>query len=39
VIAEGKTGGTAPVAYVCRDRACSLPLRDPSDLARALAPR
>jgi uncharacterized protein YyaL (SSP411 family) len=38
LFAEGKTGGAgAPVAYVCRNRTCSLPLADPAELAKALA--
>jgi uncharacterized protein YyaL (SSP411 family) len=37
VLAEGKLGHPGPVAYVCRGRTCSLPIRDPGELARALA--
>ncbi len=37
-LAEGKPLQPEPVAYVCRGRHCSLPLRDPAALARALAP-
>jgi uncharacterized protein YyaL (SSP411 family) len=37
-MAEGKAAQGEPVAYVCRGRACSLPLHDPDDLARALQP-
>jgi uncharacterized protein YyaL (SSP411 family) len=36
-LAEGKLGASEPVAYVCRGRACSLPIRDPTELGRALA--
>jgi uncharacterized protein YyaL (SSP411 family) len=39
LFAEGKTGGAAPVAYVCRNRTCSLPMADPAELAEALASR
>ena len=41
-VAEGKPAQgepVAPVAYVCRGRACSLPLRDGPELERALAGR
>jgi uncharacterized protein YyaL (SSP411 family) len=35
--AEGKgASGLGPAAYVCRGRSCSLPIRDPRELARAL---
>jgi uncharacterized protein YyaL (SSP411 family) len=37
LFAEGKTGAAGPVAYVCRNRACSLPMADPEALAKALA--
>jgi uncharacterized protein YyaL (SSP411 family) len=37
LLAEGKPTHAQPVAYVCRGRACSLPLRDPHELARELA--
>ncbi|MGA3123479.1 MAG: thioredoxin domain-containing protein [Polyangiaceae bacterium] len=33
---EGKPAESGTTAYVCRDRSCSLPLRDPSELRRAL---
>jgi uncharacterized protein YyaL (SSP411 family) len=36
-LAEGKPGEGEPVAYVCRGRSCSLPIRDPTELGRALA--
>jgi len=36
-MAEDKPGQAEPVAYVCRGRACSLPLREPAELSRALA--
>jgi len=36
VLAEGKTAKNEALAYVCRGRACSLPLTNPDDLARAL---
>jgi uncharacterized protein YyaL (SSP411 family) len=36
-LAEGKPAAATPVAYVCRGRACSLPMSDPGELARALA--
>jgi uncharacterized protein YyaL (SSP411 family) len=35
-LAEGKTPGAEPVAYVCRGRTCSLPIGDPKELAKAL---
>jgi uncharacterized protein YyaL (SSP411 family) len=35
-LAEGKPAKAEPVAYVCRGRACSLPIADPVELARAL---
>jgi uncharacterized protein YyaL (SSP411 family) len=38
-LSDGKTGEREPVAYVCRGRTCSLPIRDPTELGRALAPR
>ena len=34
-VAEGKDGKDAPVAYVCRGRTCSLPVKTPEEL-RAL---
>jgi hypothetical protein len=36
VLAEGKPAHADPVAYVCRGRTCSLPMRDPAELAKAL---
>jgi uncharacterized protein YyaL (SSP411 family) len=36
-LAEGKPAQSEPVAYVCRGRTCSLPIRDPSELAVTLA--
>jgi uncharacterized protein YyaL (SSP411 family) len=33
---EGKASQPEPVAYVCRGRACSLPIREPRELADAL---
>ncbi len=36
-LGEGKGPRPAPVAYVCRDRTCSLPIASPADLAAALA--
>ncbi len=38
-LGEGKTAQSDPVAYVCRGRTCSLPIRSPSDLAQALGSR
>ncbi|MDP9003113.1 MAG: thioredoxin domain-containing protein [Myxococcota bacterium] len=35
-IAEGKPARPEPVAYVCRGRACSLPIADPTQLAALL---
>jgi uncharacterized protein YyaL (SSP411 family) len=35
-LAEGKAARSAPVAYVCRGRTCSLPLGEPEALALAL---
>jgi hypothetical protein len=35
-LAEGKTAGSEPVAYVCRGRTCSLPITDAGELATAL---
>jgi uncharacterized protein YyaL (SSP411 family) len=35
-LGEGKVEQPEPVAYVCRGRTCSLPLRDAGELARAL---
>jgi uncharacterized protein YyaL (SSP411 family) len=35
-LAEGKSAKGEPAAYVCRGRACSLPVTDPSDLAKLL---
>jgi hypothetical protein len=37
VLAEGKLEKPGPLAYVCRGRACSLPLTTPEELARELA--
>ncbi|HEY3819100.1 MAG TPA: thioredoxin domain-containing protein [Polyangiaceae bacterium] len=36
VLAGGKPAHAEPVAYVCRGRACSLPMKDPAELAKAL---
>jgi uncharacterized protein len=36
-LAEGKPLSTEPAAYVCHDRTCSAPIRDPQELARALS--
>jgi len=36
-LATGKVPGEAPVAYVCRGRACSLPFATPDELRRELA--
>jgi uncharacterized protein len=36
-VAEGKPTQAEPVAYVCRGRTCSPPIRDPSELASLLA--
>jgi uncharacterized protein YyaL (SSP411 family) len=36
-LAEGKPEEGEPAAYVCRGRTCSAPLRDPEELAEALA--
>ena len=36
-LGEGKPAGDEPVAYVCRGRTCSLPIRSASELAKALA--
>jgi uncharacterized protein YyaL (SSP411 family) len=33
-LADGKAPAPGPVAYVCRGRTCSLPVADPSELAR-----
>jgi uncharacterized protein YyaL (SSP411 family) len=38
VLAEGKTVHAEPVAYVCRGRVCSLPMKEPAELAKALRP-
>ncbi|HEX4445261.1 MAG TPA: thioredoxin domain-containing protein [Polyangiaceae bacterium] len=38
-LGEGKPGHPDPVAYVCRGRTCSLPIRSPEDLATALRAR
>jgi uncharacterized protein YyaL (SSP411 family) len=38
-LAAGKKAGEAPVAYVCRARACSLPLTTVADLERELGAR
>jgi uncharacterized protein YyaL (SSP411 family) len=35
-LAEGKDAGDVPVAYVCRDRACSPPVTTPSELGLLL---
>jgi uncharacterized protein YyaL (SSP411 family) len=35
-LAEGKPAGATPVAYVCRGRACSLPIAEPEELRRRL---
>jgi uncharacterized protein len=37
VLAEGKPALAEPTAYVCRGRTCSPPIRDPEELAIALA--
>jgi uncharacterized protein YyaL (SSP411 family) len=37
VLAEGKPAQPEPVAYVCRGRTCSLPIREPGELAALLA--
>jgi uncharacterized protein YyaL (SSP411 family) len=37
-LAQGKTAQREPVAYVCRGRTCSLPLRSAKELAQALMP-
>ena len=37
VLAEGKPAHPEPAAYVCRGRTCSLPIRDPAELGKALA--
>jgi uncharacterized protein YyaL (SSP411 family) len=37
-LAEDKTAQGEPVAYVCRGRTCSLPLRSAKELAQALKP-
>jgi len=36
VLAEGKTAGNEPLAYVCRGRTCSLPIARPEELAKML---
>jgi uncharacterized protein len=36
-LAEGKPAQAEPVAYVCRGRTCSPPIREPTELARLLA--
>jgi uncharacterized protein len=36
-LAEGKAAQPEPVAYVCRGRTCSLPVRDPAELTALLA--
>ncbi len=36
-LAEGKTAQSEPVAYVCRGRTCSLPIRTAAALAKELA--
>jgi hypothetical protein len=38
-LAEGKPAQSEPVAYVCRGRTCSLPIRSPQALAAARAPQ
>jgi hypothetical protein len=38
-LAEGKPAHDVPVAYVCRDRACSAPVRTPSELRALLRGR
>ncbi len=38
-LAEGKEARSAPVAYVCRGRTCSLPATSPEALARELSPK
>ena len=38
LLAEGKAAHAAPVAYVCRGRTCSLPVRTPAELRPLLAP-
>ncbi|HLK41351.1 MAG TPA: thioredoxin domain-containing protein, partial [Polyangiaceae bacterium] len=35
-LAEGKPAHADPVAYVCRGRTCSAPIREPAELVRAL---
>ena len=35
-LAAGKAGADQPIAYVCSGRACSAPIRDSADLAKAL---
>jgi hypothetical protein len=35
-LADGKTAQSEPVAYVCRGRACSLPVAHPQELRQAL---
>lgn len=37
LLAQGKPSRPEPAAYVCRGRACSLPISDPNDLGRRLA--
>jgi len=37
-LAEGKPAHDAPVAYVCRGRTCSLPVRTPEELTPLLVP-
>ncbi|AKU96943.1 Thymidylate kinase [Labilithrix luteola] len=39
LLAEGKPAKDVPVAYVCRGRTCSLPVRTPEDLAPLLTPQ
>jgi uncharacterized protein YyaL (SSP411 family) len=39
VLAEGKPAHGEPVAYVCRGRSCTPPLREPAELADELAPQ
>ena len=37
VLAEGKPPATDPIAYVCRGRTCSLPIRDPQEVVELAA--
>jgi hypothetical protein len=36
-LAEGKLAKEAPVAYVCKERTCSLPIASPQELRALLA--